>query len=360
MMEGAGLGGDEGSQMDLEPAGSVGGPGREPGRRKLVIMIPCFNEAETLPATLRDLPRSVDGYDEVEWLVVDDGSKDDTVEVARREGVDHIIQLGHNQGLAKAFMAGLDYTLRLGAHTIVNTDADNQYSAASIPDLVRPILDGEALLVIGARPIREIEHFSPVKKFLQRLGSGVVRTASGTDVIDAPSGFRAIHRDAAIRMFVFNRYTYTLETIIQAGRTNTPVVSVPVAVNEDLRPSRLVKSIFDYVVRSVLTIFRLYILYKPLRFFIFVSALFLVPGVLLGARYLVLLTAGAAGAHIQSLLLATILSITGVICAAVGILADLIAANRTLLMDVRTRLMQAEIREAMQRPRKDRTFSGRE
>jgi glycosyltransferase involved in cell wall biosynthesis len=212
-------------------------------RKKLVIQIPCLNEAATLPATLRELSRLVPGFDSVEWLVIDDGSIDGTAAVARSCGVDHVLRLDHNQGLARAFMAGIEYALKMGADVIVNTDGDNQYSAASIPDLVRPIIEKRALMVVGARPIAEIEHFSPIKKFLQRFGSWVVRAASGAEIADAPSGFRAIHRDAAVRLKVFSQYTYTLETIIQAGRKGIPVVSVPIEVNGFMRPSRLISSL---------------------------------------------------------------------------------------------------------------------
>ena len=211
--------------------------------RKLIIQVPCYNEAETLAVTLGDLPRQVAGYDIVEWLVIDDGSTDRTVDVARECGVDHIVSLPHNQGLAKAFMAGLEASLRAGADTIVNTDADNQYSAASIPDLVRPIVERKAQIVVGARPISDIEHFSPVKRLLQRIGSWTVRMASNTEIADAPSGFRAIHRSAALHLNTLSSYTYTLETIIQAGHKNISIVSVPIRVNGYLRPSRLVKTI---------------------------------------------------------------------------------------------------------------------
>ena len=229
--------------------------------RKLIIQIPCLNEEETLPVTLGCLPRTVPGYDVVEWLVIDDGSTDRTAEVARAHGVDHIVQLSPNQGLAKAFMSGIEASLRAGADTIVNTDADNQYDATNIPDLVRPIVDGRAQSVVGARPIAEIEHFSATKKFLQRLGSWAVRMASGADIPDAPSGFRAIHREAALRLYLFNDYTYTLESIIQAGRKNLKIVSVPIRVNGELRPSRLIKSIPLYIRRSLVTILRIFILY---------------------------------------------------------------------------------------------------
>ena len=252
--------------------------------RKLIIQIPCYNEEEVLGITLANLPRRVPGFESVEILVIDDGSRDGTVAVALRGGVDHVVRLPFNQGLAKAFMAGLEASLKAGADVIVNTDADNQYDARSIPNLVAPILDGRAQMVVGARPVTEIAEFSFVKKALQRIGSAVVRLASGTSLPDAPSGFRAIHRDAALQLCVFNPYTYTLETIIQAGRKNIPVTSVPVGVNPVLRPSRLVKSIPSYVMRSIVTIIRIFVLYKPLRFFLAVGTMFLLPGVLLLLR----------------------------------------------------------------------------
>jgi glycosyltransferase involved in cell wall biosynthesis len=315
--------------------------------RKLIIMIPCLNEAETLPLTLADLPRHVRGYDHVEWLIVDDGSTDGTAEVARAHGADHVLSMGHNHGLARAFLAGLEAALVLGAHTIVNTDADNQYAAGSIPDLVRPILDGRALMVVGERPIDSIEHFSPLKKLLQRIGSAVVRWASRTDIRDAPSGFRAIHWKAAMRMYVFSSYTYTLETVIQAGRANTPVISVPVKVNKDMRPSRLVKSIWNYISRSLLTIGRIFVLYRPLQFFTAVGIILLMPGMILMVRFLYFFVSQEDSGHTQSLVFAATLTVTSVIMFAVGILADLMAANRVLLEDVRARLLKQEIERGL-------------
>jgi glycosyltransferase involved in cell wall biosynthesis len=252
---------------------------------KLVIQIPCYNEQECLPLTLESLPRRVEGFDAVEWLVIDDGSTDDTVGVATRHGA-RVASHTHNKGLAQAFMTGLEASLRLGADAIVNTDADNQYDASCIPDLVRPILEGRADIVVGARPIAHIEHFSIVKKMLQKLGSFVVRMASGTDIPDAPSGFRAISRDAALRTNVFNDYTYTLETIIQAGQKNMAICSTPIRVNADLRPSRLVKSIFSYVFRSLITITRIFVVYRPFYFCSLIGTVFFVPGFLLGLRFL--------------------------------------------------------------------------
>ena len=314
--------------------------------KKLIIQIPCLNEAETLPVTLRDLPRKVEGFDTVEWLVVDDGSTDGTAEIARQHGVDHVLTLEHNQGLARAFMAGIEYALKLGAYVIVNTDADNQYSASCIPDLVRPIVEKRALIVVGTRPVRDIEHFSPTKKFLQRLGSWVVKVLSGTEVEDAPSGFRAIHRDAAIRLNVFNDYTYTLETIIQAGRKGIPITSVPIAVNAYMRPSRLVSSIPSYIQRSVLTILRIFVIYKPLRSFLLLALLAGLPGLFFIFRFLIFFAMGYGKGHIQSLVLAAGLMAIAFILAIGGILAELIATNRLLLEDLRTRALREEIRAA--------------
>lgn len=310
---------------------------------KLIIQVPAYNEEDSLRQALESLPRKVEGFDSVEWLLVDDGSRDRSVAVARAAGVDHVVSLPHNQGLARAFMAGLEASLKLGADVIVNTDADNQYDAACIHDLVRPIVRGEALIVIGARPIMQMAQFSLVKRFLQRLGSAVVKIASSTSVPDAPSGFRAIHREAALRLYVFNAYTYTLETIIQAGRKGVPIVSVPVRVNPVTRPSRLVRSTPSYVVRSILTILRIFVLYKPLRFFLLIGTIVLLPGVALSVRFLIAYAMGQGEGHIQSLILAAILIVTAVIIYVSGIITDLISANRVLLEDVRMRLLRAEI-----------------
>jgi glycosyltransferase involved in cell wall biosynthesis len=310
---------------------------------KLVIQIPCYNEAAFLPVTLAALPRAVPGFDLVEWLVVDDGSTDGTAEVARRCGVHHVVVLPRNKGLAHAFMAGLTAALKAGADVIVNTDADNQYDASCIADLVRPIVEGQAEIVVGARPIGSIAHFTPVKKLLQMLGSWAVRLVSGTDIPDAPSGFRAIHREAALRLNVFNSYTYTLETIIQAGRNNIPTASVPVRVNADLRPSRLVKSNFNYVVRSLMTIVRIFVIYKPLRFFLLLSAVVATPGMAAMLRFLYFYFSGDGGGHVQSLVISAAMIACAAVLAVGGLLADLIAANRALLEDLRTRQLRFEI-----------------
>jgi glycosyltransferase involved in cell wall biosynthesis len=316
---------------------------------KLIIQIPCFNEAATLPVTLAALPRTLSGFDKVEWLVIDDGSTDDTVEVARKHGVDHVISLQHNKGLAKAFMVGTETALILGADIIVNTDADNQYDASCIPDLVQPILEKKALIVIGARPISEIEHFSPLKKLLQRLGSWAVKVASRTDIPDAPSGFRAIHRDAALRLYVFNDFTYTLETIIQAGRKGIPITWVPIRVNEVLRPSRLISSVPSYIGRSIVTIFRIFVIYKPFRFFGLLSALFAIPGTAGLARFLYFYAIGEGHGHVQSVIISSGLLAMAMVLFIGGMIADLIAANRVLLEDMRSRLLQRDVSETMAR-----------
>ncbi len=301
---------------------------------KLIIQIPCFNEAATLPATLADLPRSVPGFDEVEWLVIDDGSADETGRVARDHGVDHVVGHTSNQGLARAFMTGLDACLQRGADVIVNTDADNQYRAAGIPALVAPVLDGSADIVVGERPIRIIRHFSPVKKALQKLGSWAVRMASKTAIPDAPSGFRAISRAAAQRLVVFSDYTYTLETIIQAGHKNIAITSVPVEVNAELRPSRLVTSVRAYVTRSIVTIVRVFIIYRPFRFFATLAAVCFLAGFAIGVRFMVFYLSGDGSGHVQSLLLATLLMGAGFQLFVVAFVADLLAANRKLLEEL--------------------------
>ena len=302
---------------------------------KLIIQIPCYNEAGTLAIALSALPRTVPGFDSVEWLIIDDGSTDNTVSVAKECGVDHVIKHTGNQGLARGFMTGLDACLRLGADVIVNTDADNQYNADDIPLLTAPIVDGKADIVVGARPIETIEHFSPVKKLLQKLGSWVVRVASNTDIPDAPSGFRAMSRSAAQRLMVFNDYTYTLETIIQAGQKNMAITSVPIRVNEDLRPSRLVKSIPSYIKRSIVTIVRIFIIYRPFRFFGTIGAILFAAGFLIGLRFLWYYLGGEGGGHIQSLILSSALLVMGFQTILIAFVADLLAANRKLLEDMR-------------------------
>ncbi len=310
---------------------------------KLIIQIPCYNEAESLASTLAFLPRSLEGIDQVEWLVIDDGSTDGTAQIAKDAGVDHVVRLPQNRGLARGFSAGLEAAIKYGADVIVNTDADNQYNAADIGKLVAPILAKEADIVIGERPISSIQHFSPVKKLLQKLGSFVTRGLSRTDVRDAPSGFRAISRSAARRLNVFSEYTYTLETIIQAGQNGMAVMSVPVRVNGETRPSRLVKSIFSYVKRSALTMFRIFVVYRPLRFFLALSFVSFSGGFVLGLRNLYFHLIGEGG-HVQSVILSALLIGAALLLFMIGLLADLISVNRRLLEKVQWRLGELEDR----------------
>jgi glycosyltransferase involved in cell wall biosynthesis len=309
---------------------------------KLIIQIPCLNEAETLSIALAELPREVAGFSTVEWLIIDDGSTDNTAEVARGNGVHHVVRHPVNRGLAEAFMTGIDACLKLGADVIVNTDADNQYNGADIPKLTDPVLAGDADIVIGARPIGETEHFSWIKKKLQHLGSWAVRVASRTEVADAPSGFRAISREAAMRLNVFNAYTYTLETIIQAGQSNMRIISVPIRTNADLRPSRLVKSISSYVQRSLATILRVFVIYKPLKFFAFFGAIFTFAGVIAGARFLLYRLEDNGEGHIQSVIFCALCIIAGLLLFMMGVIGDLIATNRKLLERINLRLQHIE------------------
>ena len=308
---------------------------------KLLIQIPCYNEAETLEIALNDLPRQIDGIDEIEYLIIDDGCTDNTVEVARNWGVHHIVSFTRNKGLAKGFMAGLDACLRNGADIIVNTDADNQYCADDIPKLIQPILEHKADIVIGERPIDETEHFSWIKKKLQHLGSWVVRKASHTDIPDAPSGFRAFSREAAMRINVINDYTYTLETIVQAGRNKMAIVSVPIRTNPELRKSRLFHSMFGYIKKSVLTILRALMMYKPLYCFTLVAAVPSVIGLLIGIRFMIYYFSGRGSGHTQSLMLACTLLIIGFITFVIGMLADVISANRKILEDTQYHIRKA-------------------
>jgi glycosyltransferase involved in cell wall biosynthesis len=309
---------------------------------KLIIQIPCLNEAETLAIALADLPREVEGFDAVEWLIIDDGSTDGTAEVARRHGVDHIVRHPVNRGLAVGFMTGIESCLRLGADVIVNTDADNQYCGADIPKLTAPVLAHEADIVIGARPIDQTEHFSWIKKKLQRLGSWAVRVASKTDVTDAPSGFRAMSREAAMRLNVFNAYTYTLETIIQAGQSNLRIVSVPIRTNGDLRPSRLVKSIPSYVKRSLLTIIRVFVIYRPMALFLGIGSVFLAGGLVAGIRFIYYYLHGSGEGHVQSVIFASLLVTLGMLFYMMGLIGDLVATNRKLLERISLQLQRLD------------------
>ncbi len=301
---------------------------------KLIIQIPCYNEEATLGAVIEDLPRELPGVDCIEYLVIDDGCTDKTVEVARAHGVDHILSLGRNQGLVVAFIKGLSKCVELGADIIVNTDGDHQYQGKYVPDVIAPILAGYSDIVVGARPIDKIAHFSWLKKKLQKIGSRVVRQLSGTDVPDTTSGFRAYSAEAAMRLHVFNRYTYTLETIIQAGHMKMKISHVPIDVNPKTRPSRLFRSEFDYVKKSCPIILRSYIIYKPLRTFFYAS---LVPGFLglvLCARFLYYYIVGRGSGYVQSLILAAVCLTISFNLIVLGILADLISANRNLSHEI--------------------------
>ena len=310
---------------------------------KLIVQIPCFDEAEQLPATLADLPRELPGVDTVEWLVIDDGSSDQTVAVARRHGVDHVVRLTNNKGLAAAFQAGLDASLKLGADIIVNTDADNQYMGADIHRLVEPILRGDADMVIGDRETDTIEHFSPVKKRLQRWGSAVVRRVSGTGVPDTTSGFRAYNREAALQVQVVSKFTYTLETIIQAGKMLVAVNHVPVRTNPKTRESRLFPSTWAYVRRNAQAIFRVYSLYEPLRVFLTAAALVAVPAAVIWVRFLYYFFSGEGGGHIQSLILGSTLFIVAVQLAALGVIGDILSGSRILQQRILERVRRVEL-----------------
>lgn len=311
---------------------------------KLIIQIPCLNEEATLPIALADLPRAIPGVDEIEYLIIDDGSTDRTVEVARAHGVHHVVGFSKNEGLARAFMLGLQASLERGADIIVNTDADNQYNGADIPALIQPILAHRADVVIGARPIATISHFSLAKKVLQKLGSAVVKLVSGTTVMDAPSGFRAFSRDAALRLNVFSKYTYTLETIIQAGQKNMTIVSVPIRVNADLRPSRLVSSVTGYIRKSMTTIVRMFVVYRPFRFFMLVGGIIFSAGLAVSGRFLYYFFNYGGNGKIQSLILAAVLLMMGFHTMLLGFVADLLAVNRKLLEE----LQLAERKRALQ------------
>jgi glycosyltransferase involved in cell wall biosynthesis len=299
---------------------------------KLIIQIPCFNEERDLPGTLAHLPRDIPGVDRVEWLIIDDGSTDATVDVAHAHGVDHVVRHTTNKGLAAAFQTGLNACLQLGADIIVNTDADNQYPGAFIPELIAPILAHKADMVIADRQVHLIPHFSRVKIALQRLGSRVVRYVSGTGVPDAPSGFRALSRETALRINVMTGYTYTLETIIQAGKRNLTVTHIPIHVNPKTRDSRLIRSLPDYVARSMITIFKLLVMYEPLRTFTWVSLPFLLVGVGLWLRYAVIWLQGEAerGSHVQSILVGSVALLVALFIFMMGLIGELIAINRRM------------------------------
>jgi glycosyltransferase involved in cell wall biosynthesis len=312
--------------------------------RKLIIQIPCFNEESGLAATLEDLPRSVPGFDQVETLVIDDGSTDATAAVARAAGATYLLRFPVNLGLARAFSSGLDAALKLGADVIVNTDADNQYRGADVARLVEPIVAGHAEMVIGDRMVHRVAHFGPLKRFLQLVGSWVVRQLSGTTVPDAASGFRAFSRHAALRLNVFTKFTYTLETIIQAGKKHIPICYVPVTTNRDQRPSRLFARLSTYLKHSMATLVRIYALYEPLKVFLLLGGASVGGGVLIAMRFIVDYLVGSGHGHIQSLILAAVLVIVGVQTMLIGLVADLIGANRSLLEDSLFRVRELELR----------------
>jgi glycosyltransferase involved in cell wall biosynthesis len=310
---------------------------------KLIIQIPCYNEETTLPMTLADLPRVLPGVDEIEYLVVDDGSTDRTVEIARQFGVQHIVLQKHNRGLAAAFQAGLEASLAGGADVIVNTDADNQYFGPDIAALVQPIIAGAADIVVGDRGVAELEHFSALKRGLQRLGSWVVEQAAGIPIPDATSGFRAFARDAAFRLTVLGEYTYTLETLIQAGARGMKVVFVPVHTNPQTRKSRLIRSMPSFLALQAVTILRFYTMYRPLRVFMTAGAVSIAMALALGARFLFFYAAGRGAGHVQSLILAAVFSIIGFQVCLIGLIADLVSLNRRMIEETLYRVRQTEI-----------------
>ena len=313
---------------------------------KLIIQIPCLNEAETLPETLRDIPRVIPGIDLVEILVIDDGSRDDTSAVARTHGVEHVLRFAHRRGLAKAFAAGMDTALKLGADIIVNTDGDNQYAGADIPRLIGPLLLGEADIVIGDRNVQDLDSMSPLKKRLQALGSWVVRQVSDTSVPDTTSGFRAYTREAALRLTIVSEFTYTLESIIQAGKKRIAIAHVPVSTNPRTRKSRLFSSIWTYLKASVATIVRIYAMYEPLKVFGSIGLVVFLLGVAITGRFVYYFLEGYGQGHVQSLIVSAVLMIVGFQIALIGLLADVISGNRKLLEDVLYRVRRMELERA--------------
>jgi glycosyltransferase involved in cell wall biosynthesis len=310
---------------------------------KLIVQIPCYNEEKTLPQTLNDIPRQINGVDQIEILIIDDGSTDRTVEVAIENNVDHIIKNPKNRGLARTFQAGLDASLRLGADIIVNTDGDNQYKGGDIPKLIKPILDGKADIVIGDRQTEKVPHFSASKKKMQKIGSFVVRMLSETDIPDAVSGFRAFKRDAAMQMNIVSPFSYTIETVIQAGKKHLAVTSVPIGTNSKTRESRLFKSIPNFIERSVSTMIRIYTMYQPLRVFFYIGSLLIALGMLPSVRFLYFFLSGSGTGHIQSLIFAAILFIVGFQVLMIGLVADVIGFNRKLIEDTLVRVKRIEL-----------------
>ena len=312
---------------------------------KLIIQIPCLNEEHSLPKTLEDLPKQIEGIDSIETLIIDDGSTDKTVEVAKKLGVHHVLQFTNNKGLAKAFISGINQSLKLGADIIVNTDADNQYFGGDIVKLIQPILKKDSDIVVGDRQVETIRHFSPVKIFLQKFGSWVVRQLSGTEIPDATSGFRAYSRDAALQLNVVSDFTYTIETIISAGKKNLAIAHVPVKTNTKLRESRLFPSIRVYLQRSLVTMLKVYSMYRPLRLFTLAGGTTFLLGFAIGCRYLFFFFMGQTEGHIQSLILSAILLIVGFQIIMMGIAAELISVNRQILEDIQVRIKKDELGE---------------
>lgn len=321
---------------------------------KLIIQIPAYNEAEILPTTIHSLPKEIPGIDQIEFLLVDDGSDDGTDKVAQILGIHHIIRLPDHTGLAAAFMHGLESSLSAGADIIVNTDADNQYNADDITKLIAPILTGEADLVIGDRGVADLEDFSPSKRFLQRFGSWVVAVASGLKVPDATSGFRAISREAALRTLVQSGYSYTLETLIQAGARQISVAHIPIRTNPQTRPSRLIKNIPQYVAHSGTTIIRAYTMYRPLKIFSIIALLLIFGGIALGIRYMYFYFNGRGAGHIQSVIFAAVLMIVGFQTLLIGLLADLVGFNRQILEELIYRIRRIELREKSSTPKSNK------